>query len=479
MRKSFYILSSILIACIFACQPVMAKTVKNVRQQRQNTQREIKETSRKLDKNAKQVERQLNQYNLITADIADNEKAIRKLNDSIRIIRNKIAKINDTIKIYDNQLESLRENYTKAIKKMRSKRADSNKLFFIFSANSFKQAARRIRYLKQFSRWRESQSTKIKDLISDLDSKRKKLDELTNSQKQALAELKSSQSDLKVKKEEQSGIVEGLKKEGSSLKKLLKEKERLAKKLDDELERLIAEEERKAAERARIAEEKRKAEERRIAEEKRKEEERRLAEQKKKEEQEAANKKNKVKPEDKKQKPQPPKKEESKPEPPKKEEQKVKPSNKREGYIMDENEEKLAGSFEDNKGKLKSPVSAPYKIVKPFGRHRHPELRHVETNNGGIDIETTSGADACAVFNGTVSVVFKTDGFNIAVMVRHGNYLTVYVNLENTYVRAGDKVIAGQAIGKVYSDPDDDNRTILHFEIRKEKEKLNPAKWIR
>ena len=64
-------------------------------------------------------------------------------------------------------------------------------------------------------------------------------------------------------------------------------------------------------------------------------------------------------------------------------------------------------------------------------------------------------------------------------MVRHGSYLTIYVNLSEIYVRTGEKVKMNQNIGKIYSDSEDDNRTILHFEIRKEKVKLNPETWMR
>lgn len=117
--------------------------------------------------------------------------------------------------------------------------------------------------------------------------------------------------------------------------------------------------------------------------------------------------------------------------------------------------------------------------MRPFGRQQHPELKYVQTDNGGIDIESPAGTKARAVFDGKVSAVFRQDGFNTVVMVRHGNYLTIYVNLSEIYVSNGESVKAGQSIGKVFSDPEDDNRTILHFEVRKEREKLNPQLWVK
>ena len=138
----------------------------------------------------------------------------------------------------------------------------------------------------------------------------------------------------------------------------------------------------------------------------------------------------------------------------------------------------MSGSFEKNKGKLPFPLSGSYKIVAHFGRQKHPELRYVQTENSGIDIVTTPGTKARAVFNGVVSRIFVTPGYNSTIIVRHGNYLTIYANLSEVYVRAGEKVSTGQNLGKIYSDSQDGNRTILTFQLWKERKKLNPELWL-
>ena len=148
------------------------------------------------------------------------------------------------------------------------------------------------------------------------------------------------------------------------------------------------------------------------------------------------------------------------------------------GYKMTKEELALCGSFEKNKGKLPFPLSGSYKIVARFGRQQHPELRYVQTENSGIDIETTPGTRARAVFNGVVSRIFVTPGYNSTIIVRHGNYLTIYANLSEVYVRAGEKVTTGQNLGKIYSDSQDGNRTILTFQLWKERTKLNPELWL-
>ena len=148
------------------------------------------------------------------------------------------------------------------------------------------------------------------------------------------------------------------------------------------------------------------------------------------------------------------------------------------GYAMTKEERKLSNDFADNRGRLPYPVAGRYTIVGTFGEQQHQELKYVRTNNSGIDIQTTPGADARAVFKGEVTRVFVVPGYNNSVIIRHGNYLTVYSNLSQVYVKAGDKVNTCQTIGKIFSDAENGNATILHFQLWKEKTKLNPSLWL-
>ena len=139
----------------------------------------------------------------------------------------------------------------------------------------------------------------------------------------------------------------------------------------------------------------------------------------------------------------------------------------------------LGSDFEKARGRLPYPVSGRYTIVKGFGRQKHPTLPHVETNNSGIDMQTEPGATVRSVFDGEVSAVFRPDGYNTVVVIRHGRYMTVYANLGAISVSNGQKVKAGQAIGTVFTDTADANRSVLHFEIRNQRVKENPTAWLR
>lgn len=141
-------------------------------------------------------------------------------------------------------------------------------------------------------------------------------------------------------------------------------------------------------------------------------------------------------------------------------------------------EQKLVGNnFEQNKQRLPWPLERGI-ITERFGLHTHPVLKNVQIRNNGINIATEIGAKVRAVFNGEVSRVFGISGGNAAVIIRHGNYLTVYSNLKEVIVKQGDKISTKQNIGTVYTDFQDGNKSILKFQIWKGNVKLNPEEWI-
>ncbi len=141
-------------------------------------------------------------------------------------------------------------------------------------------------------------------------------------------------------------------------------------------------------------------------------------------------------------------------------------------------EQQLSADFEKNRGKLQWPVNKGI-VIEAFGEHAHPVLKQVKVRNNGIDIATTPGSKAKAVFDGTVSRVIAIPGGNIAIIIRHGNYLSVYSNLINVTVKPGDYVIAQQNIGTVFTDKTDNNKTVVKFQVWKENKKLNPQSWIK
>ena len=140
-------------------------------------------------------------------------------------------------------------------------------------------------------------------------------------------------------------------------------------------------------------------------------------------------------------------------------------------------EQKLVGNnFLSNKGRLPWPVERGV-ITAHFGIVNHPVLSGVKISNNGVDISTTSETKARAVYDGEVTSIFAILGANYTVIVMHGEYLTVYQNLIDLRVKVGDRVTAKQELGTVHSDINEE-MAILHLQIWKSKEILNPIDWL-
>ncbi|WBL25631.1 murein hydrolase activator EnvC family protein [Zunongwangia sp. HGR-M22] len=151
-------------------------------------------------------------------------------------------------------------------------------------------------------------------------------------------------------------------------------------------------------------------------------------------------------------------------------------SAKRDVFELSPEAKALAKDFASNKGKLPWPVKAGTISMK-FGKQPHPVVRNISINNSGINIDTDKGGKARAVFEGTVSEVQILKGANKAVMLRHGDYITIYDNLESVAVRKGDYVSTGQELGVVATSKST-GKTTLHFLIFQNTNKYNPESWI-
>ena len=137
----------------------------------------------------------------------------------------------------------------------------------------------------------------------------------------------------------------------------------------------------------------------------------------------------------------------------------------------------LSERFDENKGRLPFPI-ADGVIVDRFGDQAHHLVSSTRVNNPGINIAGPAGAPVRSVFEGRVMEIVAIGSYNLCLLVRHGNYITVYANVASVVVRKGDNVRAGQTIGHIASSPNRDDN-FLHFEIHRETETLNPEQWLR
>ena len=428
MRHVWIVLLALSLSTVVYGQKSAA--VRQLELQRKEALADIEETNKLLQETAQTAKTSLNRLNLLSKQILSRKKVISLLNQELDEIEKDILNIQGQLRTLKRELGDKQTNYGKSMRGLYKRHSSQDKLLFILSAESFSQSMRRMRYLREYADWQKRQANDIVEKQAEISRKQAEM-EKTRAEKRALLGTRQEES-KKLESEEasQKEEVQLLNKRQKDLKADLQKKRRQAEALNRQIEKQIAEEIARAEAEAKAARE-----------------------------QAAA-----------KGKPVP----ESKNEPIREE----RVADTKGGYAMTKAEKQLSDNFANNRGRLPYPVAGRHTIVATFGEQQHQELKYVRTSNSGIDIQTSPGADARAVFNGEVTRVFVVPGYNNSVIVRHGNYLTVYSNLSQVYVKAGDRVSTRQAIGRIYSDPEDGNSTILHFQLWKEKTKLNPQPWL-
>lgn len=494
-----------------------AKTPKetsgSVQKQQQAITREISDTQKKIASNDAAVSVNLATLESLGHDVAVQKEKVTGLQHKEKQLVGSIDACNNNIAQGEERLAIMREQYIRAIKKMRAARKRLSPMAFIFSSKNFYQALRRLRYLQKFSEWRTRREAQIKNQIAELDRQRSLLAKNKQSLQTTLTQQVEAQNVLAAKEQQQAAVVSKLRADGDALRQHLARKQAEANALKSRIAELIAKEQAEAAaaeqrrkeQAARAAAEKaakekaaaekaakeKAAKEKAAAEKAAKERQIAQANQPKKETpkketpkketpqksaSEQANDKRYAEARNRKprtEKKETPKAEQPKPAKPAEQPKPAKPAEATKPAATS------ASGFAAAKGSLPHPASGSFKIVSRFGRHPLPELPEVMYDNPGIDAVVSSGASAQAVYAGTVTGVYALPGYSTVVIISHGEYYTVYGNIGNPAVKKGDSVKAGQNLGKLVADPDEGGRTTIHFEVWRNREKQNPEAWIR
>lgn len=421
-----------LAGCFCLLLPLVAqsnKLIKELENKRGALQKQIAESETLLQTTKKNVGSQLNGLAALTGQIEERKRYIMTINGDIEAIEHELASLGRQIAALQRDLKDKRQKYASSVQYLYKNRSIEEKLMFIFSAKDLAQTYRRLRYVREYATYQRLQGEEILKKQEQLNRKKSELTQVKRAKESLLKEREAEKAKLEAQEKEQKSLVASLRKQQRSLQNELAKKRREANKLNERIDRLIAEEIEKARKRA-------------------EEEARREAGARKKTES-ASDKTTTTSAE-------------------------VKPL---ETYNMNKEDRELSGSFAGNRGKLPMPITGPYIITSHFGQYSVKGLRDVKLDNKGIDIQGKPGAQARAIFNGKVAAVFKLNGlFNI--LVRHGAYISVYCNLSSASVKTGDTVSTRQVLGQVFSNPADNGRTVLHFQLRREKEKLNPEPWL-
>lgn len=402
--------------------------IKDLERERKQTLQEISDTNKLLRDTKRSTSNLLDRIKLISNQIASRQKVVRLLGEEIENIEKEQVLIENDIVQLEGQLKEKQNSYAKAIDGMLRTRRGENKLLYILSGKSLTESIRRIRYLKDYSEWRSQQADDIKVKSKELQEKKQALAESKKEKQGLLNQRAIEQENLKNEEIAYKQEIDEAKKRQKELQKELAEKKKRAATLDRQISKLIAEEVSKQQKKTRKTTNKNTSK---------------------------GTSKNTDKPA---------------------KDTNTNSSNSTEEAISVE-DVKLSGNFTSNKGKLPYPITGNARVTSRFGTHRHSQW-DVTTSSNGIDLQSQSGAEARSVFDGEVSRVVVFPGYNNCVIVRHGNYYSFYGNIKNMYVKQGDKVKAGQLLGKVYTDPDT-NSSELHFQLWKGTNKLNPEPWLR
>ena len=432
-----------------------AQSVKELEIQRKQTLQRLETTSKMLKETKSSKRSSLTKLTIINKNINERKTLIKNISSEIGQLDVQMVQLDHEKTKLLSKLETLKHDYAKLVEEAHLNQSFYTKVMFVLSAKSFDQSYRRLRYLEEYTDYRKSQVQEIEKIKVEITHKNDSL-LVHKTTKEKVVQQKETESQ-KLSKDERNEkvLLTDLQKKEKKLRADLKIQQKKASDLNNKIEKIIAEEIRKA-DAKRLADRKRVASEHMASE--------RVASERMASEARAKNKTNSST----------------------KSTTKTFSKNATKSEInvtsssvsaLTKEESLLTGNFERNIGRLPWPTANGF-ISGHFGIQQHPILTHVTTNNKGIYIQTPSGSNARAVFDGVVTQRFSIPGSNNAVIIQHGNYRTVYANLTQIFVREGEKVSAKQSIGKIYTDDDSGNKTELYFQIWKDKNLQNPERWI-
>ena len=426
-----------------------------LKKEQQKLEKKISNTKFLLNKVKSSSQASLNELKLIDNQIKSREALVRVFDNQVRVAEIKMVEKKQEVNQLKARLIQLKKQYKSMLLYAYKHRNNYGKIMFILSSDNYNEASKRTKYLKKVAGIQKKQMALILQHRSLIHKELNQIKEEKETKSKALEEKKIEREQITKDKFSKEKTYQKFKQEEQKLYAQLKEDERKKEELKQKINAAIrADIARQEAERAKKEAEAAK---------------KREADAKKKKEQEELARKNKEK-----EKGKTPSTTTTPEKTPEKE-----PEETKAPVFVETSEGSVAGkNFESNKGRLPAPVSSG-SIVESFGRNAHPTLPDVFTNNNGVDYACSKGANVRAIFEGEVTSVFSITGAGKVVIIKHGNYRSVYSNLKETYVSIGSKVSTKQAIGSLMIDG---NVSVCHFEIHQVvggiPKCLNPQLWV-
>lgn len=390
-----------------------AQSKKDLEKQKSKIEQEIKKLSNELSQAKKKKNQSTKQLDILDKKIKERTKLINNINGQMNHLSIEIGKAQDSIVVMRSRIDSLKVEYAHILKVLYRERDNLNKMVLLVDNDAYNKAYLRIKYFKEYSRYRAHQAKFIKEREQELESVQLDLQRQKDEKSILLQQENNNKKQLAKEQQQQQKSYKSAKQREQQLSKQLTQKENQKKQLQQQIQRIINEEIAKAAA------------------------------SKKKSSSAASNSSSST--------------------------ASTSAPSKSENI-----DEALSANFVENKGRLSWPVSYT-KVSREYGTYNHSSGG--KNMNNGIDLITSPGVAVYAVFEGVVSRVFTCPNGTKGVIIRHGDYMSVYANLGSVAVSEGAKVKTRQSIGTVYIASDGTSE--FSFQLWNGQQSQNPRSWLR
>ena len=414
---------------------------KTLKQEQQKIENKIQKTKSLLKKVKNNSEQSLNALKLINNQINSREELVRIYDNQVQMANLQLTEKNQTIRQLKQRVVNLKKQYRAMLIYAYKHRSNFSGIMYILSSSNYNEAIKRNNYLKIVAELQKKQFAIVLQNQKKINGEIKNINTVKNEKKIVINEKKKETGLIETDKKTKEATFNKYKKEEEKLFVQLKseenKKQELKQRISEAIKKEIFTEEKKKADKISAANAKKLADDKKIE----------TAKEKSSESSSVKNTKNTETPVS-------------------------------SVYIEPQETIKMDKNFQFNKGKLPWPVSSG-SITERYGRNPHPTLNGVVTNNNGIDITCSDGSYVRAVFEGEVTSVFNIPGAGKVIIIKHGNYRSVYSNINENYVKIGAKVSTKQNIGSLIKDGD---FSVCHLEIHQVingvTQSLNPSLWI-
>ncbi len=400
-HKFTYILVLFLLQTSFHSEAQSNKQ-KELEAQRIKYQKELKQLNVFLFSNRKQKKSVVSLVEDLNYKVNVRRNLIKVTNDQANLLTREINANQHEVSGLRNQLTGLKKDYSKMVVKSYKNKSEQSRIMFLLSSDNFRQAYKRLQYIKQYTDYQKSQGDLIKDKVARLQKLNIDLLRQKSNKEQLIVENRAAKKALEKEIKEQDKLMASIKANLSDYASKIKKKQQDIAAIDKAINTLIREA---------------------IA---------------------ASNKK-------------------------------AGKSKSSSNFALTPEAKLISKNFASNKGKLPWPVLKGV-VTMRYGTQRSPIDPSVSIKSNGVQIATNRNAKVRAVFEGEVLAVVTQKRSNPAILIRHGNYITIYRNLLKVYVSKGDQVTAKQDIGEVFTNTE--GKTTLGFGVLKATNTENPASWL-